>query len=545
MALRKATPVRFAPKGLSDAYDSTEAFNGACRNLSNLVFDQSNPELVTCRPGVGTALTTFGSFTSPTFVTVFISIGTVIYGMVGTARNAGHDEPFAYDTATGLFTTISGVTSANTPLTPSTTGAWTPPTMTIVAKKIIVTSVGFSGAGGNFFGVLDISTPSAPTWAGANTATNALPTVPTVVANFFNRAYFACGNVLYFSDALVPTTITNATNQITIGDTTPIISLVGLPVNTLSGGVAQSLMAFKNFSIWQVTGDISVATNPLAINYLSLNVGTPSPRSVVQTPYGTCFAAIDGPYIVDPYGAVRPLTKDIKEFDQDIQAPFIYCQIPSRVAAGYSGGYYRVCLDVLLASTNSVNDYWFDLQRRRWNGPHTWPTDCMAQIGNYFVVSHRTIGAALYKSQLFPDQNTVYNDNGSAITFQLQSSTFPKDARMTEKQVVESTIELSSSGAAVSYNVVALDERGTVLNSVTLLVPANGYIWGAFNWGAGFWSSNLNIPTVYNVNWTSAIVFQKMALQVNGTASNNIAIGSFFARYQDSGYMNARGLLGV
>lgn len=543
MALRKATPVRFAPKGLSDAYDSTEAFNGACRSLQNLVFDQSNPELVICRPGVGTALTTFSGFTTPTFVTVYISIGTVIYGMVGTARNAGHDEPFAYDTATSAFVTISGVTSANTPLTPSTTGPWTPPTMSVVGKKIIVTSIGFSGSGANFYGILDITTPGTPAWSAINLATNALPTVPTYVANLNNRAYFACGNVAFYSDVLDPTTRTNATQSLTIGDPSPIISLSGLPVQTTSAGVVQALLAFKQFNVWQITGDSVLST--LALNFLSLNVGTAAARSVVQTPYGTCFMGIDGPYIVDPYGAVRPLTKDIKEFDQDIQAPFIYCQQPTRVAAGYSGGVYRICVDTLLAAVTTTNDYWFDLQRRRWTGPHTWPVDCMAQIANYFVVSHRTTGAALYKSQLFPDQNTVYNDSGTAISFLMQTSTFPKDATMTEKQVVESTIELSSAGAAVAYNVVAMDDQMTVLNAITMIVPARGSIWGAFNWGSGFWSSNLNIPHVYNVNWTAPIVFQKMALQVSGTASNNIAIGSFFARYQQTGYMNQFGPQGI
>ena len=78
----------------------------------------------------------------------------------------------------------------------------------------------------------------------------------------------------------------------------------------------------------------------------------------------------------------------------------------------------------------------------------------------------------------------------------------------------------------------------STINSVTITVPAAGSIWLAFNWGAGNWSSNINIPHVYSVPWTKPLVFQKMALQVTGTASNNIAIGSFFARYQDTGYMN-------
>lgn len=539
MPLANQHPVRFAPKGLSDAYDSTEAFSGACRSLVNLVFDQGNPELVICRPGVGTALTTFASFTTPTFISVYIAIGSVVYGMIASGRNAGHDEPFAYDVNAAAFIAISGITSGNTPTSPATTGAWIPPSMTVVGKKIILAHTGFSGAAGVFFGVLDISTPGAPAWSSANLATNLLPTVPTVVANLNNRCYFACGNVAYYSDSLNPTVATSAGQSLTCGDPSMIYGMSGLPVSTTAAGVVQALLIFKEFQIWQVTGDS--ATSNLALNYLSLNVGTKAGRSVVQTPLGTYFMAVDGPYFVDAQGVVRPLTKDpAGEKEQDIQIPFIYAQQPTRVAAGYSGGVYRICVDTLLNSALTTSDYWFDTQKQRWNGPHTWPLDCMTQMGNYFIVSHRTTGAALYKSQLFPDSNTLYNDNGVAMSFNLLSSTFPKDGSMTEKQIVESTIELSSAGAAVAYQITLYDEQQTTLNSITLLVPARGAIWGAFNWATANWSSNLNIPHVYTVPWTGPIVFQKVALGVAGVASNNIAIGSFFARYQDTGYTNAQ-----
>src|SRR5215469_14721550 len=115
MGIANSYPVKFTPKGLCDAFDASDAFPGACQALTNLVFDQGNPELVVPRPGVGAALTTFGGFTSPTFVSVFIVIGVVAYGMVSTGRNPGFDEPFAYNVLTNSFITISGVTAGNVP----------------------------------------------------------------------------------------------------------------------------------------------------------------------------------------------------------------------------------------------------------------------------------------------------------------------------------------------------------------------------------------------------------------------------------------------
>ena len=282
MAIRNSKPVRFTPKGVCDAFDATDAFAGACEILTNLIFDQANPEVVVSRPGVGPPQTSFAGFTTPTFVSVQVTIGVVVYGMVSSARNPGNDEPFAYNLLTNSFITISGVTAANTPASPATSGAWTPPTMAVISTDIIVTHPGFSGTGSNFFGVLSIANPAAPTWTSANLATNPLPVVPTSVANFNNRAYYSYNNHLALSDPLTPLTRTNASQDLTIGDTTPVTAQSGLPVQTISAGVIGALVVFKAFSIWQITGD--PATSNLALNYITLTTGTAAPRSVAQCP---------------------------------------------------------------------------------------------------------------------------------------------------------------------------------------------------------------------------------------------------------------------
>jgi hypothetical protein len=164
--------------------------------------------------------------------------------------------------------------------------------------------------------------------------------------------------------------------------------------------------------------------------------------------------------------------------------------------------------------------------------------DCASSVDNYFVVSHASNGAMLCKSQALQNISSQYLDHVSPIYFSVESSTLPKDATMTEKQVVESTIELSTAGAAVAYQIDAINDQRTTLNSITLVVPASIYLWGAFFWGVGYWSPRINIPRVYTIPWTGPLVFQKMAIRISGLASSNITIGSFFARYQDTGYTN-------
>ncbi|WP_322040101.1 hypothetical protein [Burkholderia diffusa] len=537
MAIRNAKPVRFTPKGLCDAFDATDAFAGACQLLSNLVFDQGNPEIIVARPGVGNAVTTFGSFTTPTFVSVHIVVGSVAYGMVSSGRNPGFDEPFAYNLATNSFISISGVTSSNVPASPATTGAWTPPTMAVVGTKVLITHPGFNGTGTNFFGVVDISNPATPAWSSSNLATNGLTGVPTSVANFNNRAWFSVGNTLQFSDPLSPLTRTNASQAVTIGDTTPIVTQSGLPIQTTSAGVIGALVVFKAGQIWQITGD--PVTSNLALNYVSLTTGCIAPRSVVQGPFGIFFAGVDAPYILNFLGTLVPLSsRPGTDFPADLQVPFQNTTQPSRISASFAGNVYRTCVPTLIQGQQQTNDYWYDIRRKRWTGPHSFVYDCASQYGEAFVLSSSTQGAALFVSTTIPSSNSSYLDAGTAFLSHLRSSDFPKTGHMQQLQVVESTLELGSTGAQVVFNLTALSDQNNTIASAYVKTPAQGTVWGAFTWGQVNWSSNTSIPHVYTVPWPIALVFQKMSLDVTVTPTNEIQIGTFYARYQDAGYTN-------
>ena len=532
MGNHKEYPVRFAAKGLCDAYDSTETFAGACTSLQNLIFDPANPELVICRPGVGSTL---AAIAASGFISCHIAIGNYIYGMVTSPTLTGHDEPFCWKIGTGAIVITGGVLG-NTPLSPSATGDWVPPTMAVIGVSIIVTHPGFPG-GATVIGIIDITNPAAPTWTGGNTATHQLPSVPVSVVNFNNRAWYACGNMYYYSDVLVPATMTNAGQSLTIGDSTPIIVSTGLPVQTSSSGVISSLIAFKEFQMWQITGDAATSSNPLTVNFISLTVGTRSPRSVVQTPVGTIFIGVDGPNVLLSTGAVVPLTKEVGKLDQDVQAPFQNMLYPSRAAAAFSGSVYRVCI---VPQAGAPSDYWFDITRRRWNGPHTFAYDCASQVGNYFVLSGYGSAANIFKSIFSPNPSgqVSYNDNGAPITVVLKSSQLPKTPNINEKQVIESTIEMSAQNNT-SIQISAFNEDNDLLDIQTIISGGSlAGIWGVSVWGQFMWGSAVSAPATFTVPWSQPLVFKKLSIEITALSNNYLSIGSFFAKYRDTGYIN-------
>lgn len=144
----------YTPAGIIDSIDGNTGKPGGMASLANLIPDPETAGLFTCR-AAAYALTAFPGFTAPGYVSVKKVVGSLVVGLVATSRNAGQDEPFVYNKLTGAFVTVSGVTAANTPASPATSGAWTPPTVDAVGGWIIFTSPGFSGA--NFYGWLDMT----------------------------------------------------------------------------------------------------------------------------------------------------------------------------------------------------------------------------------------------------------------------------------------------------------------------------------------------------------------------------------------------------
>jgi len=91
MALAQRPTIRFTARGLSDAFDATDTFLGACSDLNNLLFDRDNPEVLVPRPGV-TPITTFPGFNTPGFLSMHNVVEPRVYGTIATARNGGKDE---------------------------------------------------------------------------------------------------------------------------------------------------------------------------------------------------------------------------------------------------------------------------------------------------------------------------------------------------------------------------------------------------------------------------------------------------------------------
>src|SRR5216684_1215931 len=550
-------PLVWSPMGASDTLDSSTASQGAMSLLQDLVPDPTTKNLWQCRPAAGplvnfngglSSLSPFSSgFSSgfgvpgfpslSTFISCFKVIGTRVYGMVSTNRFAGHDEPFIYDITAAAFVTITGPTAANTPTSPATSGDWVPPNLDLIGSKIIVAHPGFTGAAGAFFGVLDITNPAAPTWTAQNTVTTALAAPPRWVQNFNGRCFFLVNPPgaqpgAYMSDQLNPTVITNATQILTFGDNVPLTAAVGLPLENQLGGIIQSLMVFKDATnVYQVTGDFSLGN--LAINSLNVATGTKAPNTIQATAKGLMFVAPDGVRLIDFDARISdPIGND----GEGVTVPFIGALVPSRMCASYNSGVYRVQVQNGLVTRSPQQQWWFDLVRKIWSGPHTQAASLMGAYAGSFIVTLQGAGAVLWQSDVVQSATSTYIENGAQLTWQWNTPMLPDTDEMSEVAMIETTLHMALV-SGVSINIAAQDQNGVVLDSVVIIPAGLATLWGAFTWGQALWQGAANALFPRQLQWHFPLVFRRMGIKATGNSANGIKIGRLHLRYQVLGYL--------
>jgi hypothetical protein len=553
------TPIVWSPHTAADTIDASTARPGTMVSLQNLIPDPTTRELWQCRPAAVQVvdLATKG-FAGATFISCWVEVGTRVYGMVATTRNANRDEPFCYDLATQTVIPITGVTAANTPISPLTFGFWNPPVMVLVGSQIIVAHPGFNGSAGAFFGVLNVLNPFALTWTAQNTAPTALIFPPQWVANFNGRCWFLVNPpnqqpAAYFSDVLNPTVITNASQILTFDDNTPLTCAAGLALSNQLGGIIQALMIFKGVSnIYQIAGDFSLVN--LTKNTLNVATGTFSPNSVCSSEKGLFFMAPDGVRLIDFNAKVAdPIGKD----GDGITVPFLSVLTPSRTNACYNGGIYRIQLQngsVVLTGNawssgfssgfgpsqqvNQQQEWWYDDVRDLWSGPHTTQMSLGIPYQNTFLITIQGAGAKIFQSDQFQNFTSTFVENGNPLLYNWQTSYLPDTDQMAEVAMVETTLHMALvSGQTTQIN--ALNQDQVLLDSLTISSLGTATLWGQFNWGQANWGGSNVGNALYprRLSWHYPLVFRRLSLQASGLSVQGLKIGRLHMRYQVLGYL--------
>lgn len=541
MVMRKEEAKTWKPRGVSDTKNGENSAPGAMTSLQNLIQSPDTPGTFICRPA-NTVLIDFSTWVGAPggvgVITAEYSVGDIMYGLVGITSGlyAGRDYPFAYNNLTAAFLVVSGITVNSCPVSQATSGAWTPPQMALMSTLLGVTHIGFPGGAGAFFGWFNILNPTTPSWNSGNTTANALPSVPTAIGIFFNRTYFACKNAAYYTDTLAYN-MTASNQSLTVGDYTSILCFAPLAQNAVSLGILQGLLTFKLNRIGMITGD-PVLQN-LGEQLLSISVGTAAPLSVVPTPDGVRFMANDGIRHIN-YLAL------ISEPDDDLAVPFINAVTPSRVCAGYNADVYRICVQNGAAVSSPFQDYWYNLRRKTWTGPHSFRYDQVIAVGkstadtNDFALASNAIPGKIWDSYVVQGQGgsgNTFIENSVQLTFNFLTPPMDDLGNVYANCMQVATLDLAVPEEGQVYNFTARDQNGAGLTTATLMEALNEAVWGSFLWGAATWGASTSGLSPTTIPWISSAVFNRLAIGFTGNCSLGLEIGSLHIGYKKLNYL--------
>jgi hypothetical protein len=610
-------PLTFRARGLSDAQDSSNAFRGAMTSLADLIPNPRTKNQFVPRPAAQQLTNFAGSALSQAGVpNALLTVGSIAYGMCpdGAGPFAGLDVPFAYNTLTNAFLPISiPGGAADLPTSPAALGDWTPPTMVVVASRVLVTHPGFAG-GAKKFGWLDVSgftdsshtgsthtstlidtlsanvlqagwqvgmaiagagiqanttivsiaadglslvlskaatataagvaltvtggTAAAPLWASGDTNGNNLASVPVAVSQFNGRAYFAVGAGLVFSDAGNPCQVTNATQAVSFRNGVNVTGMGGIGLfSSTVGGIIQSLMAFQgDAQVWQVQGDITF-TSGLTINALLSGVGTLAPNTIEQTPFGLAFVAPDGVRIID---ATAKFSDPIGHDGDGVVAPFLFAINPSRMVASYNQGVYRITVINGGGPQQLTQEYWLDMTRKIWTGPHSFPCAMIAAlqgVDNSFVCAGVGIAGKLFQSDPEPGLASTYVEQGAQMKWTWQTCLLPDNESMSQNAMVLAQL-MASIGNGQTMTVICLNEQGSSLATVVLNGPtAKDTVWGQFTWGQAPWGGPGSVLFQHPLPWAAAVVFKQMSVRIQGSSAPATIIGNLYMQLEELDYV--------
>lgn len=540
MSLRNVVPYRFQPAGLSDAVAEDFGFPGACSLLTNLIPDPGNTNIWQARPAAVQLAALPAGFAANAFISAMIVVGNRLYGMAaGSGAVAGKDIPFCYDLITNSFVTITGMVAGNSPTSvASSYSEWVPPQMEVVGTFVLITHPGYDGIT-NFFGWINISNPAALVYAAGNTTINPLPSKPVAVAQFGQRAYYminpTTGNPgVYATDVLLPLQITNATFVVNFGDNIPLSGFGYVSLQSpLTGGVTQALLVFKDDSnIFQVTGDFS-STN-VASNNMNAATGTLAINAIINTPKGVLFMSPDGIRAINQQGTI---SDPIGAMGKGIVNPFIFAGTQTRAAAASTASVFRISLQNGNVAGSPIQEFWYDLVQQRWSGPHSFPASLICPWRNTFIMTPIGINGSIWRSDVQQSGNSTYIENGSQLTYTLQTALFADAQQMARINVNEATVKIALAAGAPSPMASLLDQNGATLNTATLPPGGTAFFWGTKLWGTHIWLGAPNNLVQRPLQWSSPVVFNEAALRITGQCGAGFKIGDIWAKAEILGYL--------
>ena len=372
--------------------------------------------------------------------------------------------------------------------------------------------------------VISGGTRAAPQWGAGDTDRNGLPSIPVGVARLNGRAYFADGfDGIPFSDSGFACRRSNtlAVQALTTDDGLAVTAIASLMLSSplVTTGIVAAVIVFEGEQkMQQITGD--QVTGDLRMNAMNVATGTLSPNSIAPSEFGLFFMSPHGLRLVDFTAKISPPLGDA---GKGISVPFIEATVPSRIAAAANADVLRI--SVPDGVTQEFSEYWYDLTRQVWTGPHSFPANGIQPWGTTFIITPAGIEGALWKSDVTQRPDSVYIENGVDLTVTYEPIALPDTGQMAMNACCEMIITCRQAEDTDILIVEAADIDGTELDETFV--------------GIAPFAVRLQQRPVY---WHVPLIFKQIEIKVRAPSSASLQLGNLYMRYEILGYTLDDGL---
>lgn len=256
---------------------------------------------------------------------------------------------------------------------------------------------------------------------GANYAAATLPANLTALGGpigafaYYDRMYYffprgANGNIVAYSDPYAPLSMTFPQQSLSLGNFSgdSVQGMGFLSWDFATSGPSGSLGIFQNSSFWILSGDPS-ATQGTTFQQNSANIGLLAPNTLVATPLGAIWVAIDNVYLCNGISNPVPIGDKIFPYIQKLAGSNLW----SQMFAVWFDDMYRLYLP---DGQGNMIGLWYNTRphsnmKQGWYGPMTGlPYSGMVAD----PLQENLYGADQTNGNTYHCEQDLYTDNGTA-----------------------------------------------------------------------------------------------------------------------------------
>jgi hypothetical protein len=207
------------------------------------------------------------------------------------------------------------------------------------------------------------------------------------------------------------------------------------------------------------------------------------------------------------------------------------------MVAACNGNIIRITTQNQLSVNTAFQEYWYDLERKVWSGPHTCPMQFVQPYGGTFIGALQASPARLWQSDPVIGLNSTFVENSVQLTWMYSTTFLPDTDQMGCIHVSQSLFDCAFSSNAPPFAITCQDQNNAAIDSIQLSGLAAQAIWGSFTWGATVWGIPGNALSPRKLPWHFPLVFAKGKFSVTGRSSSDVRLGALHLRYKQLRYL--------